>query len=277
MSIMSVDEPVIYDFGMNNGDDVEYYLLKCRRIVGVEANEQLCTEVRRRFAREIEEGRLSVVNAALSEVDGGGPMTFYIHRQNHLLSQLPRPSADQIDQFDAVEVPCRTAASIIEEFGPPRYVKVDVEHFDQVVLKDLFSAGIYPPEISAEAHSIEVFAHLVASGYNSFSLVDGKTVVSKYADSPIRTLNGPRRFSFKYHSAGPFGEDIQGRWEDRETFFHTLADAGLGWKDIHASRLISPEAPASNWTLAGRRLLSLGRKVGAAIKWRTLDRISGER
>jgi hypothetical protein len=156
-------------------------------------------------------------------------------------------------------------------------VKVDVEHFDQVVLKDLFSAGIYPPEISAEAHSIEVFAHLVASGYNSFSLVDGKTVVSKYADSPIRTLNGPRRFSFKYHSAGPFGEDIQGRWEDRETFFHTLADAGLGWKDIHASRLISPEAPASNWTLAGRRLLSLGRKVGAAIKWRTLDRISGER
>ena len=40
---------VIYDFGMNNGDDVAYYLKKDVRIVGVEANKALCDQVCRRF------------------------------------------------------------------------------------------------------------------------------------------------------------------------------------------------------------------------------------
>lgn len=39
-------ESVIYDFGMNNGDDTEYYLLKGANVVGVDANLALCDEVR---------------------------------------------------------------------------------------------------------------------------------------------------------------------------------------------------------------------------------------
>jgi hypothetical protein len=46
----NVAREVIYDFGMNNGDDVEYYLLKAPRVVGVDANPGLCAEVRKRFA-----------------------------------------------------------------------------------------------------------------------------------------------------------------------------------------------------------------------------------
>ena len=270
---MSVAEPVIYDFGMNNGDDIEYYLLKCTRVVGVEANARLCAEVRARFPKEIDEGRLTILNVALSDVDSKEPLTFYIHKNNHVLSQLPRPAAGEIDQFETVLVECRTPAGIIREFGPPLYVKIDVEHYDQVVLANLFTAGILPPEISAESHSIGVFSQLVVSGYNSFSLVDGRTVATKYGNAFIQTTEGTRRFAFKHHSAGPFGDDIQAPWEDRETFFHTLSAAGLGWKDIHASRIIPPEPRPTNAVLAGRQLRALAGKVLFAIKWRTIDRL----
>jgi len=222
---------VIYDFGMNNGDDVEYYLLKADRVVGVEANKSRCEEVARRFSAEIDNGRFVVLNVALAANESTGRVPFYLHKTNHVLSQLPRPADGELANFEKVEVPCRTAASIVQEFGEPWYVKIDVEHFDLPVLENLFSAGIAPPEISAEAHDAAVFASLVANGYRSFNLVDGLSVPRLYGTTQIATPNGSKEFCFKEHSAGPFGEDIRTPWEDPNTFLYTLASAGLGWKD----------------------------------------------
>ena len=56
-----------------------------------------------------------------------------------------------------------------------------------------------------------------------------------YSNKVITSIKGPRRFSFKEHSAGPFGDDIRTPWEDADAFFYTLAKAELGWKDIHAT------------------------------------------
>jgi len=260
---------VIYDFGMNNGDDVAYYLKKDVRIVGVEANKALCDQVCRRFPEEIAAGRLTVLNVALSDRESAEPLTFYIHKTNHVLSQLPRP--EDPSQFDAVDVPCRTPASIVSEFGEPLYIKIDVEHFDGPVLRNLFQAGIFPPEISAEAHSVEVFALMVANGYNSFSLVDGATVSTKYGSTTIETLKGPQAYSFPYHSAGPFGADIRERWDDADTFLHTLSFSRLGWKDIHASTVIPPSGRPRERTLAARQVRSLASRTasGLAEKLRT--------
>ena len=247
------DASVIYDFGMNNGDDVEYYLLKAQRVVAVEANSALCEEATRRFSSAIADGRLTILNVALSDRETGEPVTFYLHKQHHVLSQLPRPEEARLHEFDAVEVPCRTPASIIREYGEPLYVKIDVEHFDLPVLKNIFAAGIFPSEISAEAHDVGVFACLVANGYASFNLVDGGSVHRTYADTKIATRDGSKPFSFKEHSAGPFGEDFGTPWEDPNSFFYTLANAGLGWKDIHASKVIPPRQPQSNLPCSSER------------------------
>jgi FkbM family methyltransferase len=228
--------PVIYDFGMNNGDDVEYYLLKCDRVVAVEANAALCELATKRFVRDIEAGRLAILNVALAERETAEPITFYIHKTNHVLSQLPKPEPELLDEFEPVRVPCRTPSSIVAEFGPPLYVKVDIEHYDLPVLRDLFAAGILPPQISAESHSAGVFACLVENNYEKFALVDGRSVSEVYGHALIQTARGVRRFAFKEHSAGPFGDDIRTPWEGVDDFFYTLASAGLGWKDIHAKR-----------------------------------------
>lgn len=234
---------VIYDFGMNNGDNLEYYLLKAPKVVGVDANAELCDAARIRFSEPIVAGRLTILNAALVGDEDIESVTFYLSKGHHVISRLLEPEASARDRFEPVQVPARTPASIIREFGAPRYVKIDVEGSDLSVLENMFDAGIFPPEVSAEAHSVRIFASLVSNGYSSFTLVDGLTVPDRYGEATIATESGPASFSFKSHSAGPFGEDILGPWEDTETFFYTLASAFLGWKDIHASRVIPPSEP----------------------------------
>jgi FkbM family methyltransferase len=266
-----MDQGVIYDFGMNNGDDVEYYLLKGCKVIGVDANPSLCKSVEGRFAAEIAEGRLKVLNVALSANGSGSTTAFYLHRHDHVLSQLAAPNPDAAGEFERIEVPCRRASDIIRENGDPRYVKIDIEGGDGDVLFDLFEAGINPPEISAESHTIDVFARLVAAGYGSFALVDGETVPLVYRETTIATATGPRTFQFKPHSAGPFGADIQSEWQDPETFFYTLANAGLGWKDIHASRLIPPEPEPRLRVILARQLATLARRVARGLKDRALS------
>lgn len=263
---------LIYDFGMNNGDDVEYYLLKRARVIGVEANRKLCELAQQRFREAIEADRFVVLNVALADHDSAKPIPFYLHKTNHVLSQLPKPADEQLQYFEKVRVPCRTAASIVREFGEPSYIKVDVERFDLAVLENLFAAGIRPPEISAEAHSVDVFACLVANGYTSFNLVDGPSVARRYGTSTISTPDGPRPFRFRPDSAGPFGDDIRTPWEDADSFLYTLATAGLGWKDIHASRCIDPRPPASHSAIIVRQAAGVARKVIAGLKGRLRPR-----
>ena len=117
---------------------------------------------------------------------------------------------------------------MIQEYGDPYYIKIDVENYDQVLLRKLFENNIKPPFISAESHSIEIFCLLVAlGGYNSFKLVDGETVSQLYKNHKIVTNNGIEFYSFPHHSAGPFGDDVFGEWMTADNFFKVLALLGL--------------------------------------------------
>jgi hypothetical protein len=147
-----------------------------------------------------------------------------------------------------VPLPARNVAGLMRQYGDPYYVKIDLEHYDQVLLEDLFRNGIRPAYISAESHDVTVLALLVAVGrYTAFKLVDGPTVAQRYKDHTIHTTLGPERYSFPHHSAGPFGDDISGPWLTANNFFRLLAFQGLGWKDVHASHVATPDpnyAPA---------------------------------
>ena len=166
-------------------------------------------------------------------------MDFYIHKNNHVLSQLPKP--DNVDQFELLSLPSKNVIELIRKHGLPYYIKVDIEHYDHVILQAIFIAKIMPPFISCESHSIDVFASLVALGkYNSFKLVDGASVSKRYKDCDIPTKDGSVKYSFPHHSAGPFGNDISGPWMTSANFFRVLAFAELGWKDIHASNIEEP-------------------------------------
>jgi FkbM family methyltransferase len=240
---LSDTQPLAYDVGMNNGDDCEYYLAKGYRVVAVEANPQLCKLASARFKPEIDEKRLLVLNIGVGAKAGRLP--FYVHRYNSVLSTFV-PFKDRIgytatlkaEEFDVISVDVRRLSDVVNFFGFPDYIKIDVEGFDAVCLRDLDLRQIYPRYLSAEAHSIDTFCHMVAMGYSEFKIVSGGRVAEDYANHPIRLANGDvASFHFKSHSAGPFGEDIPGEWMTREGILEKWLKRGDGWFDLHARRI----------------------------------------
>ena len=230
---------IIYDLGANNGDNIPYYLKKADLVVAVEANPSLCAEIRERFSSAIGEDRLRIENCVLVGAGGGPDVYFYLHKRRHVLSQFPKPDESVIELYDKVLLPSRSVMQILEQHGSPHYIKIDVEYSEEVILRELFQNRIMPPFISAEAHSIRVFALLAGMGeYTAFKLVDGATVAKKYKNHPIAVEGNRELYSFPPHSAGPFGEDIVGEWMNADDLFEELAAKKLGWKDIHATNLV---------------------------------------
>ncbi len=230
-------QKVIYDFGMNNGDDLPYYLKKAERVVGVEANPVLCSLVKTRFADSIRDGRLVVVNCILSDEDSNLTADFYIHKTNHVLSQFPRPDDRVIKEFEIVKLPQRMASSIVLEHGEPLYVKIDIEHYDKYVLQDIHSKNIKPTYISVEAHDFIVYDILKSMNYKVFNIVEGDSVSELYQDiSIVDYLGNIFNYSFPFHSAGPYGIDIiKSPWMKTYQMNMFLKGTVPGWRDIHAS------------------------------------------
>jgi FkbM family methyltransferase len=255
---------VIYDFGSNNGDDLPYYLKKADLVVAVEANPVLCDGIRARFQDAIAAGKLVVESKVLAVGSVGPEVPFYVHKTAHILSQFPVP--DEPQNFQKVILPSCTPAELIAQYGEPYYIKIDIEHYDEVVLRALFEADIRPPFISAESHGIEVFAALVSlGGYKAFKLVDGTSVPEEYSDVRI----DGERYSFPYHSAGPFGDDIHGPWYSPADFIKVLALEDLGWKDIHASNC---REPPDSKQLRRRHLLTRMVTKTMSERWHLLTR-----
>lgn len=229
-----------YDIGANNGDDIPYYLQKSDFVIAVEANPELCNYMQKRFQNEIRNRRLVIENCVLLEDKKEGKIPFYIHKDNHVISQFPRPKK-KIENFKQVELPGKSVDQLFKMYGFPYYVKIDVERYDHVILNTMFSLGINPRYLSAECHKIKVFLLLVSNeAYQSFKVVKGYEVTRLYKNHCIQTKNGEKViYSFPHHSAGPFGEDIKGEWMNSESLFNQLKREGLGWKDIHAKAEIN--------------------------------------
>lgn len=244
MPVVKSDKLVIYDIGANNGDDLPYYLKKGDFVVAVEANPILCDVLSTRFSEDIKQGRLVVENCVLVSEETGSKVPFYIHRTQDVLSQFPRP--EKIHEFDEILLHAKTVHSLFAKHGLPYYVKIDIEHYDEHILRAIFAGGVRPPFISAESHSIGVFAAMVSLGeYNAFKLIEGCAIESRYRSHSFEARSGKVDVhTFPIHSAGPFGDDLDGEWMTASEFFKLLAFVGLGWKDIHATNVRTADAHA---------------------------------
>lgn len=232
---------VIFDLGMNNGDDTDFYLKRGFRVVALEANPKLCRAAERRFASQVADGLLQIVHAAIWERPGR--QTFYVNRDNDHWSSLDPAWATRNDSaVEAVEVECVTLAMLFERHGVPKVLKIDVEGVDHVVLDQLRGAPLLPQFVSVEdcRFGYEYMAVLQACGYADFKLFDQSTVTS-FTDP----LTGHR---FPAGSSGPLGPDLPGDWlsyaDMVATYERTVRDRQGNrlatrdhWWDIHCTRL----------------------------------------
>jgi FkbM family methyltransferase len=227
-----MDIDLIYDVGMHNGDDSAYYLAKGFRVVGIEANPEFCALARDRFAEEIAVGRMQVLNVGVGPQSGQA--RFYVNLRESQISTFAEPHGPR-EEWQEISVEIAPLSSIFKIHGIPYFAKIDVEHYDHLVLKEIGQNGITPSYVSAEAHTIETFNALLDMGYRNFKIVEGESVHRLYRSHGISTLDGRRiEYRFEPLSSGPFGEDVPGDWLKPDETLARLQSIGLGWIDIHA-------------------------------------------
>ena len=233
---------LIFDLGMNNGDDAEYYLKRNFKVLAIEANPELCDFVNFRFQQAIKSNNLEIVNAAIAMECGHAK--FFVNLANdHWSSMDPVWAGRDGTLFKEITVNTVSLGNLFEKYGIPHYMKVDVEGADNIVLEQLKQQNCLPFYLSIEdcRFGYQYLSALASLGYQGFKLLD---------QSLVPTLKDKSTgHHFKRGSSGPFGEDVPGSWmsinEIEERYAREVRDKNLvrqaskdHWWDIHCRGLV---------------------------------------
>ena len=264
-----MDRKLIYDVGVCDGSDTAYYLRRDFNVVGIEASPVMIDALRRRFASNIADGTLTILDVGVADAEG--ELQFWVCDDVPEWSSFDQELASRNGaSHHSVIVKTRRFSDIVSEYGVPLYCKIDIEGQDRRCVESLLSAGDVPEYISIEmAHAdasvdLELLHRL---GYRRFKIISQSVRAQpirwltslSYAlpDRPSRFLRRVERklrgvtsdadWKFSKTSSGPFGEGTPGRWRSRAevlALWQHLHDvdarygrAGLrDWYDIHATR-----------------------------------------
>jgi FkbM family methyltransferase len=181
----------IYDLGMCYAEDTTFYLKKGFQVVAIEANPGAVAQAQKQLSDYVESGALTIVNKAISDE----PITipFYICDDKIWLSTASKERAEQWERggevFRKVDVSSTHLSDLFKSFPPPYYVKIDIEGFDLVALRQIADSPVRPTYISAEldvARSQEMLRLLRSMGYERFALVYQSHVPSQIEPTPAR-------------------------------------------------------------------------------------------
>jgi len=229
---------IIFDFGSNNGQNLQYFLEKAEIVVCVEANTILTEKIKITFDKYIKNNSLFIENVCLSEING--VKDFYISKKNDVLSTLTSP--ENYKNWQKITVPSITPSNLIKKYANKlsikeiEYIKIDLEGYDHIILDDLFKNNIYPKYISVEVHNSMVINLILNSPYKSFKFIEGFEIGNSI--KKVKFLNHRQEVSiinFVPHSSGPYGDDIPGKYYSKDSVINYFLNNGLGWRDICCS------------------------------------------
>jgi FkbM family methyltransferase len=210
---MRVDPNLIFDIGGHNGQDTEFYLKRGFNVVTVEADPDLAGGLRHRFAAEVADGRLTIVEAAIFDRSGSG--VFYKFGTSVFGTTLPdwaSRNREMGQSFEEIEVAFTTIGDLIRQYGVPYFMKVDIEGADMLCIEGL--RGVPPPQylsVEIEKHDFDRFRRDLAAistlGYRSFQLVQQERVpFARIPDPPREGPAADHRFAFG--ASGLFGREL---------------------------------------------------------------------
>ena len=209
-------DDLVFDIGMNICEDTDFYLRKGFRVVAVDANPTTCQEAVTRYPREIDSGQLTVLNRAISETRA--PLTFYVCKTMSAWSTASPELRDYWSKqgavFEEIQVQGVTTADMVEEFGVPRYAKIDIEGFDLVCLKGFKKEAGLPRYASVEVDFKavdELLSTAQSLGYQRFALVGQSKVPQQEVAKPAREGRDVE-YAFPRGSTGLFGDELPEKW-----------------------------------------------------------------
>ena len=252
MASAQIAMDLIYDVGMNNGDDTAFYLHQGFRVIAIEADPQLVDAAMHRFRSELTSGRLTILNVGVAETAGTGK--FWICEGISDWNSFHQKISSRLGhKHHAIEIETRPFRDILDEYGVPFYLKIDIEGNDCLCVRDL-AGRLLPPFISVEAENAgdnenlsetDALANLSLlheAGYHRFKLISQRyftpELYSDIAGFSQRILNSAvngrlrtpglsllmKPLTYKYWamrkhgyqfpvgSSGPWGEDTPGKW-----------------------------------------------------------------
>jgi FkbM family methyltransferase len=211
---------LVFDIGMNVGEDTDFYLKKGFRVVAVEANPATCRNAAAKYSEAVAAGQLTILNRAISS--SRGPTMLHLCTSNPAWSTVSPRLRDYWQArgaaFEDVEVPGLLPGDLVAAFGVPYYAKIDIEGSDLRCLDAFADAAAKPPYLSVEVDFYrldELFARLGAMGYRRFALIGQLHVVEQRAPNPARE----GRYvddRFEIGSSGLFGRELPEPWHDED-------------------------------------------------------------
>lgn len=245
---------IVFDVGMNNGDDSAHYLSKGYRVIAVEANPILVQRALVRFQTEITSGQMVIEPFGICDRPGRAP--FWINEERDVFSSFDRRRASRGGTHcSPVDVDCITFDTLLEKHGVPYFLKLDVEGAESHCLTSLRSIWL-PEYVSVEAESLDYLLLLWQLGYRQFKIVDQMRHNSRFSDFTNESVfsrlakrvcgcadrfkNRAFRVAFPRGCSGPFGEDTSGSWQ-------TIEEAAYNWLHHHFGYNNRGSLSASSW------------------------------
>ncbi len=171
-----MESKIVYDIGMNNGDDTAYYLSLDYEVIAVEANPILVSEGIKRFKEYVENKKLNILNIGIA--DSNGYMDFYINKYDSGWSSFHLNLANRGSSgHETIRVETKSLDQLITEYGIPYYIKIDIEGNDRIALHSLMKCAEKPKYLSIELYDIDEIDLLNQLGYNKFKIIDQQNLL----------------------------------------------------------------------------------------------------
>ena len=161
-------DSVVVDVGMHDGGDTIYWLSRGFRVIAVDANKNSRVLGRPMIASARTTGQLIFVHAVVAPTNSPASVTFYRHKTASQLSTMyAQPSKRHL--FDATVLNTTTCANILDRYGAPLYLKIDIEGADGACVRSLKQSKRRPSYISTEDPTL--LTTLKGLGYRNFKLI----------------------------------------------------------------------------------------------------------
>ncbi len=214
---------LIYDVGLHQGQDTDFYLKKGFDVVAFEANPANVEFCQNRFAKEIAEGKLTIVEGGIVELEdfrgNGHKIEFYRNEEHSFWGTTDKEFAYRNEVMgthnEKIEIAAVNFADALAKYGIPYYLKADIVGSERICLRALLEFENKPDYLSIRSEKViwsnleEEFDLFQKLGYDRF-----KAVQQDFTDFSV-TLNG-EKYVFEEGASGVFGEETSGKWRNVE-------------------------------------------------------------
>jgi FkbM family methyltransferase len=213
---------LIYDVGLHLGEDSEFYLKKGFDVVAVEASPDNAAKAANRLKAYVDSGRLTIVNKAINRDEA--PVAFFVSDRSIWGTTDPSTASRNRhlgSSIREIAVPGVPFGRLLQQYGVPYYMKVDIEGADTLCLEGLMASADRPKYVSIESTKasfddlVAEFSLLQRLGYRKYK------VVAQHRIEEQRLPKTAREGQFVDHvfeegSSGAFGRELPGEWMSLE-------------------------------------------------------------